>query len=585
MSLLHIEYLIPVIFFLFLLSIYITSREKNFFEWIEKFWFYKRSRKSKLSSVLFIISISLMMIALLDLRGPEKSIEAKVSKQQTIILIDSSASMLAEDVRPNRFKKAIVLAKHYVKKAVGQHISVTVFSDSQKRIVPFTDDTDLLEARLSGLESLDLSQGGTGLKLALQESVQYFQSKSDDIKGNILVLSDAENNSDYGVVKIDGNINVAVVGVGTVKGAPIPIRDSRGKYRGNKKYKGEEVISKLNESFLKNLNTKISNYKYWTASSYSLPTSEILNFFKGKNNEQDQKDNVRIRPVLANFLLVPAMIFFAFSLFLKNFKTFIIPCLIFTFAASANDKKDIVEKEKVKSEIIKELEMKFKKSGLSEIEKRKLANELLKEKFPKEAASLYREIIKTGINEKNKKDYFNLGASEIENKNNTKGLSVYKDLYEYLKKNDPNSNLFEETKKNMLKALRKQQKQKKQKKKEEQKKKKNNDKKKKGNEGDPKESSKNGKGSDKKDEKENKKDGKSNKKDEKQDKSNKNKDSKDNNKKKNESNNEKQGKNKSASKRKLPAILKQLVNDDNQLQRKVIDAATVKRGDGAKKDW
>ena len=71
---------------------------------------------------------------------------------KTIILVDSSASMLAEDVRPNRFKKALLLVKHYVKKAVGQQISLVVFSDNQKRIIPFTDDIDLINARLERLE-------------------------------------------------------------------------------------------------------------------------------------------------------------------------------------------------------------------------------------------------------------------------------------------------------------------------------------------------------------------------------------------------------------------------------------------------
>jgi Ca-activated chloride channel family protein len=476
-----------------------------------------------------------------------------------------------------------------VRKAVGQHISITVFSDSQKRIIPFTNDIDLLDARLSGLENLDLTRGGTGLKLAIQETVQYYKARSGSVKGNILIFTDAENNADFGVVNIQEDINIAIVGVGTLNGATIPIRDKRGNFKGNKEYKGKEVITKLDEETLRSLGKKIKNYKYWTASSYSLPTDKVIDFFGIKSSEQEKKDNIRIRPVLANYIMIPAVVILIISFILKSFKSFIVPLMVIVSLNAYSQEKAKPKKEKSKT--VLELEKKFKSGSISQLEKRKLAKELLKEKFSKESASLYREVIDTGVTDSNKEDFFNWGASELMNGKINAGLNIYKELYEYLKANAPESELMEDTKKNILKALIQDQKQKNQKKKQDKQKKKNKkdkkNKKKDSKKG--KEKSKDGSKSDKKD-----KDGKDSKDDSKpeenKDKSGKNKSKDDKDKNKNKEKNDKkndQQKNDKQSKRKekLPALLKQLMNDDNQLQRKVIDAATTKRAQGDKKDW
>ena len=42
---------------------------------------------------------------------------------------------------------------------------------------------------------------------------------------------------------------------------------------------------------------------------------------------------------------------------------------------------------------------------------------------------------------------------------------------------------------------------------------------------------------------------------------------------------------KNARKKKLPALLKQLMNDDNKLQKRMIDAKTTKRKTSEQKDW
>ena len=178
MKFMHLEYIIPITIAIVFYCLFYFRLTEKFYQWIKDHWFYRRSLWTKLSLALHLVGISLILLALMDLRGPEKRVKGSKVEQKTIILVDSSASMLAEDVRPNRFSKALLLVKHYIKKAVGQKVSLVVFSDTQKRIVPFTEDMDLVNARLDSLEELDLKRGGTGLAQALQESIQYWTIKA-----------------------------------------------------------------------------------------------------------------------------------------------------------------------------------------------------------------------------------------------------------------------------------------------------------------------------------------------------------------------------------------------------------------------
>ncbi|MCO4754679.1 MAG: VWA domain-containing protein [Bacteriovoracaceae bacterium] len=572
MSFLNLEYL-PIVIIVIAIFWFLTVRvEKKYYQWIKVHWFYKQSLVGRVASVLYFIGFSLLLMGLLDLRGPETRVMGKSADQKTVVLIDASASMLSEDVRPNRFKKATLLAKHFIKKAVGHQISVVVFSDGQKRIVPFTKDVDLVEARLNTLEGLDLDRGGTGLSMALQESIQYFVNSEQRPFGNVLIITDAEETDGGLKLDVPEGISVAVVGVGTAKGAPIPIRNNRGVFKGNKKYKGETVISKLDEQYLKQLGEEIKHFKYWVASSYSLPTEDILSFFNRTFKTKQSEDDFRIRPVLANYLLVPGMIFLVFAFLLKNARSFTLMSLLLCSMNLFGQEK----KEPVKNETIIELENKFAQNKLNEQGQKKLASELLKQGFAKEASNLYEEVLPDSVTPNSLTEMFNLGAAQFKAQNIKEGMNTYTELLEYLDNNPSSENkaMANKVKLNMLKAIQAQTSQ--QKKKEKQNKnKQNKDGKKKENDQNGGQSKDKGESGESKDNKE-------------QDKGQDDKDSKDDQGNKDQDQEEKENEKYSAGKKnkeKMPSILKQLLSDDNQLQKKVIDADTVKGKSREKKDW
>ena len=228
-----------------------------------------------------------------------------------------------------------------------------LFSDQQKRLVPFTDDLDLLDARISGLETIDLQDGGSNISQAIKESLGYFKSsktKEEGITGNILVFTDSEGHDEDFTFSLPKGITLGVVGVGTVKGAQIPLRDKRGVFRGYKKFNNKEVISKLNEDWLKSLESKVPNYKYWVANSYTIPTDQLMSFFNSSFNKRISKGLTTVRPVEVEYILIPSMFLLIFSFMLYPLKNFKLILLLFFFTASMpkyveaqekNDEKDL----------------------------------------------------------------------------------------------------------------------------------------------------------------------------------------------------------------------------------------------------
>lgn len=585
---------------------------RKYFAWVKSYWFLERSWMSRFSSFFYGVSLLLMLASLLDLRGPEERVKSSLPDQKTIIILDSSASMLAEDVRPSRFGKAIQLARHFVKNAAGHQIAIVLFSDVQKRLIPFTDDIDLLDSRLAALEKTNSVSGGSNISQAIAEAVGYFEGDKSEASGNILVFTDAEESDDSFDVELNNNVNLAVVGIGTAKGGNIPLRWEDGTFRGYKTSKGEQVTTRLDEGYIKKLGKKVKSYKYWIANSYSLPTEDILNFFRVTYNKVHGKGDVRIRPVYSHFILIPAIIVYCLSVILGRFASFktvaSLALLVFLGAGSLHAQEAQPPKQKeLPASLKKEMErMKSGKADRQEI--LKLAEGLLKNNEDEKARELYAEYAKTNDDHE---VLFNRATSLLKTGKFDEALPLIQQLYRESKNEEMKNQMRHNVKlamnnqsggKSQNKDNNKDQKEKQDEKNGEQDKKDNKDQ---GDKGKDQQDKKDQQGKDGKDDKKDKsgKDGKDSKgqqkdkgdgKDQNEDKKegDKGDDPKDLDKPPRPDQGPKNLQEKEKmieTKRKMiktPAMVKQIMNDDRELQKKMMDTSTNERGSlKQKRDW
>ena len=589
----HLNYA-PVILIAFLVFLFAILRyQKTFFKVLKQNWFFKQSIASKFQTLFFAVGVLGLLISMMDLRGPEEKIETKIPDQKTIIIIDSSSSMLVEDVRPNRYKKSLLMARHFIKKSVGHQIAVVLFSDTQKRLVPFTDDIDLLDSRVAALEGVDIQGGGSQISQAILESIQYFKletGKGETVKGNVLLFTDSEENENPADLNLPEGVSLAVVGVGTRRGGPIPIRDRFGVFRGYKQYNGEKVISKMDEGHLKKIGKGIKYYQYWVASSYTIPTDSILSFFKQQYLKKFSSGNVRIRPVWAHYILIPSIAFLMISFLFSGFKGYSrVAALVFIFwGAGFNNVKavdevsaDIDEEKKVMVDAMLE---KMKQGEMGRLEKLAVAEKILKLGGYKEAEVLYRENIRQS--DTDPALLMNYGVTLIQNKKVNEGLKSLRDALAFAKDQNFEKEKQLELFQNVQLALRVQKKKNQGKGDSKEKKEKEKKGEKQQQEQNESQDGKEGKKGEEKKSKDQKKKDKKEKKDGKDKKDKKKKDGEEKKQQKPQSLEQKEQEIKQKRKMvKVPALIKQIMSTDRNIQKKYMDTRLDRGRRSGKKDW
>ena len=576
MNFVYQNYLLGLLAFLVLYFFFLVRQENKFFSYVERFWFRKKSWFFQLSRLLFILGVALLALSVLDLRGPEERIKATVPSKRTIILMDTSASMLAEDVRPSRLEKAVLLAKHFARKAVGHQISVIAFSEIQKKIVPFTADIDLIDSRLESIRGLKNQYGSSALSLAIQEAIQYFKDTENNANGNILVLTDGEETSEGIDLKIPEGIHIAFIGIGTKNGGRIPLDDKSGIRFGYKHYKGKDVITKLNDEFFDAIVKKYPNTKYWTADTYSLPSDEVVAFFNSEFEKGVENQDMVIKPVLMEWLVLPGILLICLSYFFKMIRVFAIIAILIINPAWSQDKAP----EKVMPPHVMQGLDELRQGNLDLQDKLGLAYELQKNDFNQEALTLYEEE----KGKLNNEQLFNYGTALLNNKDYSKGFHEYKQL---LEDKNLDENLRMKIAQNTLLFLHNKQ-QEDQKKSKEQKKNKNQSQ----DNSNSQSKDQSGQG-EKSPEQQNKNDNSDEdqendqNQDQKSDQGDKNKDEKDKDKDK-EKDSDSDPSNQPKPPQKVPAKLKQLMSDDRKLQMEMIERGTKdmnKRKSNSGKDW
>ncbi len=438
MSFLNLGYVFYIILFFSLFSYFSLKKTNRFFIWIYNHWFYQRSKINIFANYIFLISILLLLISLMDLRGRPENVETDIGPDKTVILIDVSTSMMVEDVRPSRFKKAILFARHFVKHAIGKEVAVILFSDSQKKLVPFTTDIDLVATRLNSLEDFKIQGGGTSISKALLSTINYLRDSKGNASGSIVLITDAEENEAKVDFDFPKDVSLAVVGVGTADGGRIPIKGVNDILIGYKRFGNEYIVSKLSEKGIKSIGEGISEFNYWLLQSYSLPTEQILKFLSKSRDTVKQKKKAVIREVKAHLLLIPACILFILSIIFKNINPVFLPLFIMFFLIPkgfAEEKEKKLTPEQLEAlEKIEEIKYKISDGDYHFSEKLKLAFNYLKLGEAEKSIILYDEVtsrkdIKLAVG-----TYINYATSKAMNKKIDDAIRDYYSIYKSIEK-------------------------------------------------------------------------------------------------------------------------------------------------------
>ena len=206
-------------------------------------------------AVKFWLMNAALAVLIIMLARPQMG--AKISHEkrngiEAIICMDISNSMLAEDVAPSRLDKSKMLVENMVDHFTNDKIGLVVFAGDAFIQLPITSDYVSAKMFLQNIDPSLIQTQGTDIGRAITVAMHSF-TKQDNVGRAIIVITDGEDHEggaeEAAAAAKKQGINVFILGVGSPKGAPIPLGD--GNYM--KDASGQTVMSALNEQMCREI--------------------------------------------------------------------------------------------------------------------------------------------------------------------------------------------------------------------------------------------------------------------------------------------------------------------------------------------
>ena len=196
---------------------------------------------------LTFVALCFMVLVLARPQFGSKMETIKRQGVETVIALDISNSMLAEDVAPSRLEKSKNVVSKLVDSFTDDKIGLIVFAGEAYIQLPITND--FISAKMF-LESIDpslIERQGTNIKAAIDMATRSFTPR-EGVGKAIIIITDGENHEggakEAAKAAAEKGMMVFVMGVGSPEGAPIPAGRSND-FRRDKE--GNVVITKLGE--------------------------------------------------------------------------------------------------------------------------------------------------------------------------------------------------------------------------------------------------------------------------------------------------------------------------------------------------
>jgi Ca-activated chloride channel family protein len=188
------------------------------------------------------------------------------------IVLDTSLSMATEDLAPNRLEQAKHAIGSLLERVPGDRVALITFAGQASVSCPLTVDHGALRLFLDAVDVRSVPLGGTALAGALAAAVRTLNADEQitDHGRAVVLYTDGEDHEGGLEAALAGlrdeGIPVFVVGTGTTRGAPIPLREA-GMLTGYKKDReGKVVTSSLAEEILEQIATETDG-RYYRATS------------------------------------------------------------------------------------------------------------------------------------------------------------------------------------------------------------------------------------------------------------------------------------------------------------------------------
>jgi Ca-activated chloride channel family protein len=212
--------------------------------------------RRRLKHALVTVGVALLCIALARPQFGYRWEEAHRTGLDILFAVDTSKSMLTQDVKPDRLTRAKMAVSDMVDKLNGDDVGLIAFAGEAFVQSPQTLDYDAFRESLNALDTNTIPRGGTDIASAIEEAQAAFKTENNHDKILVLITDgeDLEGNAVTAAQAAAKNgVKIFTVGVGTAAGELIPVPTDGGGTEFVKDDSGQFVKSRLDETMLRKI--------------------------------------------------------------------------------------------------------------------------------------------------------------------------------------------------------------------------------------------------------------------------------------------------------------------------------------------
>jgi Ca-activated chloride channel family protein len=297
-------------------------------ELLERLTVHVSREKQRARLVMIFFSVLFLILALARPQWGVKETTLVTKGRDIIIALDTSASMLAEDIQPNRMARAKHELERLIDRLQGDRVGLIVFAGEAFVQCPLTSDYTAAKMFLSEVDVGTVPVPGTSLDRAIDLARNKFVETERQYKVLIL-LTDGEQTTGDPMPAVEKaaaeGIQIYTIGIGSLSGVPIPIRDEKGQLVEWKKQKnGELVQSRLDEGMLLKIATATGG-KYYHASADEFELNKIYEDIEQNRAEKTQRSLLTVQyEDRFQWFLLPAFILLMVETMLSDRKRIVV---------------------------------------------------------------------------------------------------------------------------------------------------------------------------------------------------------------------------------------------------------------------
>lgn len=182
------------------------------------------------------VALGLIITALARPQSTDVTTKSKTTQGIDIVLtVDVSASMLAQDLKPNRLEATKKVAQDFVRRRPDDRIGVVVYAGESYTKTPITTDEVITLKAIESIEFDGILENGTAIGMGLATAVNRLKN-SKALSRVIILMTDGMNNTGQLDPKIaselalEYGIKVYTIGIGRNGNAPSPIPQIGGSF-------------------------------------------------------------------------------------------------------------------------------------------------------------------------------------------------------------------------------------------------------------------------------------------------------------------------------------------------------------------